>query len=75
MGLHALLQGIFLSQGSNLHLQADSLPLSRQGSRVIFGNKPKNTRPLPGGEIGLGKSAAAPGPRYVKSGYSVRDDS
>ena len=35
MGHHFLLQGIFLTQGSNLHLlhwQADSLPLSHQGS-------------------------------------------
>ena len=35
MGCHFLLQGIFLAQGSNLHLlhwQADSLPLSHQQS-------------------------------------------
>ena len=34
-GCHALLQGIFLTQGSNLcllHWQEDSLPLSHQGS-------------------------------------------
>ena len=34
-GLHFLLQGIFLTQGLNLHFlywQADSLPLSHQGS-------------------------------------------
>jgi len=40
MGCHALLQGVFLDQGLNLHLlyrQADSLPLSHQGrsQRVI----------------------------------------
>ena len=37
MGCHFLLQGIFLSQGLNLsllHWQADSLPLSHQGSPV-----------------------------------------
>ena len=35
---HFLLQGIFLTQGSNmslLHWQADSLPLSHQGSPVL----------------------------------------
>ena len=35
VGYHFLLQGIFLTQGSNprlLHWQADSLPLSHQGS-------------------------------------------
>ena len=35
MGYHFLLQGIILTQGSNprlLHWQADSLPLSHQGS-------------------------------------------
>ena len=35
MGCHFLLQGIFLTQGSNphlLHWQAGSLPLSHQGS-------------------------------------------
>ena len=35
VGCHAFLQGIFLTQGSNLqllHWQADSLPLSHQGS-------------------------------------------
>ena len=34
-GYHFLLQGIFMIQGSNLHLlhcQADSLPLSHQGN-------------------------------------------
>ena len=37
VGYHFLLQGIFLTQGSNLHLlhsQADSLPLSHQGSPI-----------------------------------------
>ena len=35
MGCHALLQGIFLTQGWNpglMHWQVDSLPLSHQGS-------------------------------------------
>ena len=35
VGCHFLLQGIFLTQGLNLHLlhwQADALPLSHQGS-------------------------------------------
>ena len=35
VGFHFLLQGIFLTQGSNLnllHWQADSLPLNQQGS-------------------------------------------
>ena len=38
VGCHFLLQGIFLDQGSNprlLHWQADSLPLSHQGSQEI----------------------------------------
>ena len=38
VGFHCLLQGIFQTQGSNLHLlhwQADSLPLSHQGSPQI----------------------------------------
>ena len=38
VGGHALLQGIFPTQGSNLHLlhwQVDSLPLSPQGSPVF----------------------------------------
>ena len=45
---HALLQGIFLIQGSNiwllrlLHWQADSLPLSHQGSHVPFFHKDPN---------------------------------
>ena len=37
VGCHALLQGIFPTQGSSLHLlhwQADPLPLSHQGSPV-----------------------------------------
>ena len=37
-GLHFLLQGIFLTQGSNKHLlhwQADSLPLSHQESPFV----------------------------------------
>ena len=39
VGCHFLLQGIFLTQGSNpclLHWQADSLPLSHQGSPKDF---------------------------------------
>ena len=39
VGCHFLLQGIFLSQGSNmylLHQQVDSLPLSHQGSPNPF---------------------------------------
>ena len=38
MGCHFLLQGMFLTQGSNmslLHWQADSLPLSHQGGIYI----------------------------------------
>ena len=38
MGCHFLLQGIFLTQGSNphlLHWQVDSLPLSHQGSNSV----------------------------------------
>ena len=41
MGCHVLLQGIFLTQGSNpgclhlLDLQADSLPLSHLGSQCL----------------------------------------
>ena len=38
MGCHFLLQGIFLTQGSNtylLHWQADSLPLSHQGNPIF----------------------------------------
>ena len=34
MGCH-FLQGIFLTQGSNLHWQADSLPLSHRGSPEV----------------------------------------
>ena len=34
MGCH-FFQGIFLTQGSNLHWQADSLPLSHQGSPEV----------------------------------------
>ena len=46
VGFHFLLQGIFLNQGLNLHLcllpwQADSLPLSHQGSLSCGNNKPK----------------------------------
>ena len=39
MGCHSLLQGIFLTQKSNLHLlhwQVDSLPLSHLGSSFYF---------------------------------------
>ena len=39
MGCHSLLQGIFLTQGSNLcllHWQMDSLPLSNQGSPMCM---------------------------------------
>ena len=39
VGCHFLLQRIFLTQGSNLHLphwQADSLPLNHQRSHYLF---------------------------------------
>ena len=39
VGCHFPLQGIFPTQGSNpclLYWQADSLPLSHQGSRIVF---------------------------------------
>ena len=39
VGYHFLLQGIFLTQGSNqclLYWQVDSLPLSHQGSPVLY---------------------------------------
>ena len=39
MGCHALFQGIFPNQGSNLcllHWKADSLPLSHLGSPCLF---------------------------------------
>ena len=37
MTFHFLLQGIFLTQGSHLqHWQVDSLPVSHQGSLVIY---------------------------------------
>ena len=36
MGCYFLLQGIFLTQGSNPPLQVDSLPLSRLGSPYIL---------------------------------------
>ena len=45
MGFHFLLQGIFLTQGSNLcllHWQAGSLPLSQQGSLLHQGNCAKS---------------------------------
>ena len=38
MGCHSILQGIFLTQGSNpclLHWQENSLPLSHQGSQTF----------------------------------------
>ena len=35
MGWHFLLQGIFPTQGLNLHWQADSLPLRHQGSPLM----------------------------------------
>ena len=41
---HSLLQGIFLTQGSNsnlLHWQADSLPLSHQGSPSVLWQEAK----------------------------------
>ena len=45
MGSHALLQGIFLTQGLNLHLlwilQVDSLPLSHPGSPKMVHIKKK----------------------------------
>ena len=47
---HFLLQGIFPTQGSNIHLlhwQADSLPLSYQGStQGLVSNKIKGHRKL-----------------------------
>ena len=46
MGCHFLLQGIFLTQWSNSHLldlQADSLPLSHQGSPGIYREAPVST--------------------------------
>ena len=56
VGCHFLLQGIFLTQGSNLcflHWQADSLPLDHQGScawtyphnRKMGGKEPANGLP------------------------------
>ena len=44
VGCHALLQGVFLTQGWNpslLHWQADSLPLSHLGSPVSPGDESK----------------------------------
>ena len=38
VGCHALLHGIFPDQGSHLHWQADSLPLSHQGSLRCWQN-------------------------------------
>ena len=41
VGCHFLPQGIFLTQGLNLHLlhwQVDSLPLSHRGSPLLYGN-------------------------------------
>ena len=43
-GLPFLLQGIFPTQGLNpylLHWKVDSLPLSHQGSREVFSQRPK----------------------------------
>ena len=55
VGCHFLFQGIFLTQGSNLHLlEVDSLPLSHQGSPqiVIMGYKISMVRvsTKPGGQ-------------------------
>ena len=53
MGCHALLQGIFLTQGSNqrvlclLHWQADSLPLAPPGKPVCSLGSPVMTFLLP----------------------------
>ena len=52
MGFHFLLQGIFLTQGSNLcllHWQVDSLPLSYQGSAFLawYESNPKGWLPPP----------------------------
>ena len=46
---HFLLQGIFLTQGSNLcppHWQVDSLLLSRKGSPAFWKTKPKNAKSM-----------------------------
>ena len=46
LGCYFLLQGIFLDQGLNLYLlhwQADSLPLSHQGSPMLYTEEYKDT--------------------------------
>ena len=51
---HLLLQGIFPSQELNLHIlhwQADSLPLSHQGSPSNLHRGNNNDRDLPGGPV------------------------
>ena len=48
VGCLFLLQGIFLTQGLNLHLlqwQVDSLPLSHQGSPMYHDNNLQNLKP------------------------------
>ena len=60
MGCHSLLQGIFLTQGSNpclLHWQENSLPLSHQGSQTFvlpLGNRDLgilSVKKMDGGEV------------------------
>ena len=51
---HLLLQGIFPSQELNLHIlhwQADSLPLSHQGSPTNIHRGNNNDRDFPGGPV------------------------
>ena len=58
VGCHFLLQGTFLDQGSNprlLHWQADSLPLSQQGSRGGAEELAQKLSDLPEPKAGLGR--------------------
>ena len=75
-GCHFLLHGIFPIQGSNLHLlhwQADSLPLSLQGTPVTITktNRKKNNLSFPGNNTVNDKSSPLPYKRILLSLHAV----
>ena len=82
VGCHALLQGIFPTQGWNpgvLHLQADSLPISHQGSHLGAGDQSRVSDLTSRGRRGSQPISWGPGrshsPRWwwvAGGGYDLR---
>ena len=57
VGSQFLLQGIFPTQGSNIHWQAGSLPLSHRGSTAAYKLYPNNAEKLMLLNCGVGEDS------------------